>query len=211
MFNHNSSRAKSVLLDQSLVSSEQIRMIRMNVENTLKNEPVILLVTSPSSNDGDAMVASKLAIAFTEQEKKVLLVDANLSEPAVHALFNLENTSGLADAAYYGRRGETGIMRTFIENLSILPAGSVKGNFSGVIISSRFKELVKKWTSEYDVVLIDAPGFLEKSDAQLAAECSDGVVLVVKANKTKKRNLYKTTNFLDRAKKRVVGVIYQTG
>ncbi|MEK3806226.1 CpsD/CapB family tyrosine-protein kinase [Bacillus sp. FSL H8-0547] len=211
MFKQISSRFKSVLLDQSLVSSEQIRMIRMNVENTLKNEPVILLITSPSSNDGDAMVASKLAIAFTEQEKKVLLVDANLSEPAVHALFNLENTSGLSDAAFYGIRGESGIMRTFIDNLSIMPAGSVHGNFPGVIISSRFKELVKKWTSEYDVVLIDAPGFLEKSDAQLAAECSDGVVLVVKANKTKKRNLYKTTNFLDRAKKRVVGVIYQTG
>ncbi len=211
MFKKHSSRFKSVLLDQSLVSSEQIRMIRMNVENTLKNEPVILLVTSPSSNDGDAMVASKLAIAFTEQEKKVLLVDANLSDPAVHSLFNIENTSGLADAAFFGIRCESGIMRTFIDNLSIMPAGSVNGNFPGVIISSRFKELVKKWTSEYDVVLIDAPGFLEKSDAQLAAECSDGVVLVVKANKTKKRNLYKTTNFLDRAKKRVVGVIYQTG
>jgi capsular exopolysaccharide synthesis family protein len=206
-----SSKTSKVSLDYSLLSSEQIRMIRMNVENALNKDSFILMVTSPNTDDEEALISSKLAIAFSEQKKRVLLVDANLRNPSIHALFDADNSIGLANVVSQGKKIRMYTSETFIENLSILPAGPVMETTSDVFISRNLQESLSGWTAEFDVVIIEAPSFLERSDTQIVAEHCDGVILVVKANKTKKEKIVKTKSYLERAKKSIVGVIYQTG
>jgi capsular exopolysaccharide synthesis family protein len=206
-----SSKTSKVSLDYSLLSSEQIRMIRMNVENALNKDSFILMVTSPNTDDEEALISSKLAIAFSEQKKRVLLVDANLRNPSIHALFDADNSKGLANVVSQGKKIRMYTSETFIENLSILPAGPVMETTSDVFISRNLQESLSGWTAEFDVVIIEAPSFLERSDTQIVAEHCDGVILVVKANKTKKEKIVKTKSYLERAKKSIVGVIYQTG
>jgi capsular exopolysaccharide synthesis family protein len=206
-----SSKTSKVSLDYSLLSSEQIRMIRMNVENALNKDSFILMVTSPNTDDEEALISSKLAIAFSEQKKRVLLVDANLRNPSIHALFDADNSKGLVNVVSQGKKIRMYTSETFIENLSILPAGPVMETTSDVFISRNLQESLSGWTAEFDVVIIEAPSFLERSDTQIVAEHCDGVILVVKANKTKKEKIVKTKSYLERAKKSIVGVIYQTG
>jgi protein-tyrosine kinase len=206
-----SSKTSKVSLDYSLLSSEQIRMIRMNVENALNKDSFILMVTSPNTDDEEALISSKLAIAFSEQKKRVLLVDANLRNPSIHALFDADNSKGLVNVVSQGKKIRMYTSETFIENLSILPAGPVMETTSDVFISRNLQESLSGWTAEFDVVIIEAPSFLERSDTQIVAEHCDGVILVVKANKTKKEKIIKTKSYLERAKKSIVGVIYQTG
>jgi protein-tyrosine kinase len=206
-----SSKISNVSLDYSLLSSEQIRMIRMNVENALKTDSFILMVTSPNKDEDKAEISSKLAIAFSEQKKRVLLVDANLRNPSIHVLFDADNYKGLANAVSQGKKIQMYTRNTFIENLSILPAGPVLENTPDVFISRNLQEALSGWTEEFDVIIIEAPAFLERSDTQIVAEHCDGVILVVKANKTKKEKIIKTKSYLERAKKSIVGVIYQTG
>jgi capsular exopolysaccharide synthesis family protein len=186
-------------------------MIRMNVENALNKDSFILMVTSPNTDDEEALISSKLAIAFSEQKKRVLLVDANLRNPSIHALFDADNSKGLANVVSQGKKIRMYTSETFIENLSILPAGPVMETTSDVFISRNLQESLSGWTAEFDVVIIEAPSFLERSDTQIVAEHCDGVILVVKANKTKKEKIVKTKSYLERAKKSIVGVIYQTG
>lgn len=212
MFNlRKSSNIANVSLDYSLLSSEQIRIIRMNVENAIKKDSFILMVTSPDKDEDEALLSSKLAIAFSEQKKRVLLVDANLRNPSIHSLFAADNTNGLANAVSQGKKMRMYTKNTFIENLSILPAGTVSENTPNVFVSRNLQESLNGWTAEFDVIIIEAPAFLERSDTQIVAEHCDGVVLVVKANKTKKEKIVKTKSYLERAKKSIVGVIYQTG
>ncbi len=59
--------------------------------------PQVLLVTSPSPQDGKTSVTSNLAIALAEINQRVLIIDADMRLPRLHTIFDLPNTFGLSD------------------------------------------------------------------------------------------------------------------
>ena len=50
----------------------------------------VLLVTSPNSGEGKSTVAANLAVSMAKNKEKVLLIDANLRNPNVHYIFNIQ-------------------------------------------------------------------------------------------------------------------------
>jgi capsular exopolysaccharide synthesis family protein len=195
------------LFPESLIS-EQYRSIRTNLQfiNGIKRSQSIL-ITSPNNGEGKSTTAVNLAISLTQQKERVLLVDGNISKPSLHNTFNLNNTSGLIDVLNKEVSFETTISKTEIIRLDVLPSGPSLKNSVELIGSETMFELMKELLIKYDYVIIDAPPVLELSDTKILANLCDGVVLVIKSEKTEIKKALEAKRFLELAKANIIGVV----
>jgi Mrp family chromosome partitioning ATPase len=67
--------------------------------------------------------------------------------------------------------------------------------------------LFEQWQESYDVILIDTPPLLGLSDARLIASQTDGVVLIIRLDKTRKDHVYSALDSLNIADINVLGVV----
>ncbi|MCA1321848.1 CpsD/CapB family tyrosine-protein kinase [Bacillus tianshenii] len=203
--------SRKLTLIEDLMSTEQIRIIRANIEDKIKKESVFLTVTSPNLEDQKSLISAKLAIAFAEVGKKVLLVDANFRRPSLHKWFNTYNTSGFVDVIYEGGSVNLYAKVTIVPGLFLLPTGSSVESSSYASVLSKAGTIMEQFRQSFDVVIMEAPSFLKSSDTHILSRQCDGVILVMKAHGTKKEEALQTKHYLERADKEIVGVIYQTG
>ncbi len=76
-----------------------------------------------------------------------------------------------------------------------------------MLSSSRTRERLVELRSEFDYVLIEAPAVNINGTATLLGALSDGVVLVVEANSTRREVARKAKDSLDRANVRLLGAV----
>jgi non-specific protein-tyrosine kinase len=78
--------------------AEAFRTLRANLRFAATEAPFrTLAITSPSAHEGKTLIASNLAIAYAQAGDRVLLVDADLRRPGLHAIFGAERAPGLVD------------------------------------------------------------------------------------------------------------------
>jgi capsular exopolysaccharide synthesis family protein len=151
------------------------------------SRPHVLVLASANPREGKTTVASNLAIALTEINQRVLLIDGDMRRPRIHEIFDLENKSGLGDLlrepASLDGRPIAEIRETSIPNLFVLPAGSPAA-VSSLVYSNRLPELIARVRQDFDTILIDTPPMLQMADARVIGRCADAVILVVRANQT---------------------------
>lgn len=150
--------------------------------------------TSVEPVEGKTTVATNLAIALSETGKKVLLIDADLRRPRIHSVFDLCNDWGLTDLLSGEPPGPNAPLdalarATQIPNLWVLPSGPGAAVISRLLYSPSLPRLFEQLHSQFDLVLIDSPPLAYYSDARVFGHLSDGVVLVVRANRTARETL----------------------
>jgi polysaccharide biosynthesis transport protein len=154
-----------------------------------EQRPRVLVVTSANPGEGKTTIITNLAIALAEVSQRVLLIDGDLRKPRVHDIFELPNDTGFADllrnsqAAHDGSAADC-IHQTPVPGLSVLPSGRCQVAATNLLYSRHLPELLERFASEFDMILIDAPPMLQIPDARVLGRMADAVVMVVRANKT---------------------------
>ncbi len=189
-------------------ASESYRTLRTNIRfSTMGRSSKILLVTSAGSGEGKTTTATNLAVSYSQENKKVLLIDCDLRDPSLQTVFPRSNKRGLTDVLS-GQCGlEAAVSATAISNLSVLTAGTVPPNPSEILGSEKMQELLTELAAYYDVILIDSPSALEVSDAQILGTMSDGVVLVAHQGKVTKEQLKRVKRGMDHVNAHILGVV----
>jgi protein-tyrosine kinase len=190
------------------VSSEQMRMIRANLDQVLKDEPTLIMVSSPDELSQKPIITSFLAAAFAEQGKKTLVVDANVRKPSLHHLFQISNITGLVNIIVNEEKMRMSIQETNIPGLSVLPAGSLPVSASDLWVTSKLSKFADACRAGFDVVIFEAPSLQGVSDPHILSNHCDGIVLVIQGKQTKKEAALKTKESLLRLNKHILGVIY---
>lgn len=193
--------------------AESFRAVLTSLLFTADGEKCRLVtVTSPNPQDGKSTVAANLAMALAEMGRQVLLVDADLRKPKLHVLFGLENTWGLSDlledettVSAYPR--EAFFRTTEIRNLHVLPSGPPMKNVGAMVHSDRFAALLERFRAEFEYVFLDTPPVLLVSDARVAGQRSDGVILVLRAGETKQADALQVVRRLKEDGTRVLGTV----
>jgi capsular exopolysaccharide synthesis family protein len=190
------------------VISEQFRMIQTNIKFSLAGEKSkIILITSPSDGEGKSTTAANLAITLSQQKEKVLLIDANLRNPALHSFFNHSNVNGIVDVLSGRMPFHDAIMHTEIGRLDLLPSGQIPNNPVELLGSQKMQELLSVALRSYNTILIDSKSILDVTDTKLLASQCDGVVLVIQFGKTKFEEAAEAKKVLKFAKAKLVGVV----
>ncbi|WP_246944222.1 P-loop NTPase [Bacillus pinisoli] len=144
--------------------------------NQLKNQKFII-VTSSKAGEGKTFVASNLAISYALQQKKVLLVDANIVSPKLHTIFQTTNDSD---------------SQRLYKNIILLTADSIKSHAQNNILStSTLLQLFNVFTEKnvVDVIIIDAPSAEHAFQLQSICFPDSKVLMVVGQRSVTKKEL----------------------
>jgi capsular exopolysaccharide synthesis family protein len=146
----------------------------------------LILVTSAVGGEGTSTVARNTALALGRHEtEKILLVDANIRNPAQHEAFGLEREVGLSDVLLGVAPLTSAIRGEDASEMSIMTAGSKVPSPAQLLAGPAFQGLVTSVLSMYDWVIIDGPPVTAYPDsASIAAVCG-GALLVTRAESTR--------------------------
>jgi len=101
---------------------------------------------------------------------------------------------------------EEALVTTNVPNLYAVPAGKLKGSAPELFAGERWKEFMS-WAGEsFKIILVDAPSVLPLADFELIAAGCDGVLMVVRAQHTRREALRHVSSQLDASK--LLGVVY---
>lgn len=205
--------------------SEAFRSLRTRVQfATLERPGKVLLLTSPTLQEGKTTVIVNLAITFSQAGQKTLLVGGNLRRPSIHKFFGIDRDPGLSNVLV-GDRGWEDCLRTVadilmgrfemedlmaapgLDNLHILLSGPVPANPSELLASPQMAELLRQARQRYDVVLVDAPPALPVTDAAILGTHTDGVIMVYQVGKVGRLALKRAKIQLESARAKVWGIV----
>ena len=157
-------------------------ILRINVSRLFtQKSPRTILITSPALGDGKTTIAANLARAFVESGKKVALLDADLTNPTLHARFELDNQRGLSNILSENLDWQD--VARVIDGITLITSG-VQSQSSAVLLESeKLTQLLKQIQKEVDVVIVDGPP-LFTVDSQILASKVGGILLVVRQGGT---------------------------
>jgi capsular exopolysaccharide synthesis family protein len=147
------------------------------------DHPRIIAVTSTQAREGKTTVAANFAIALAETNQRVLLIDANLTNPRLHTIFGVPNSSGFSGLLdNIGSRPRRAFAEfcapTTVPGLFLIPAGSGGRTVASRLYSPNLPRLLDNMGQEFDTIVIDAAA-LSSLDSRPLARAADGVVMVI--------------------------------
>lgn len=197
------------LSDPTSPAAEAYRALRINLEFASVDEPLrTLLVTSSAPGEGKSTALANLAVAMSDGDLSVILVDADLRRPSQHDLFGLSNERGLSDMF----RNESAFNDPPLQfipgsTLKVLTSGPLPPIASQLLTARKMDEIIARLAEQADVVLFDAPPVVAVTDASLLASKVDGVLLVVKAGNTRREHVRAAKDRLRKVNARLVGAV----
>jgi len=188
--------------------AEAYRQLRTNIQFSSLDKPVrTLLVTSTSPEEGKSTTLANLAITISQTGSTVILVDCDLRRPTLHTLFGIGNAKGLTNLVIDSSATEFPLVDSGVANLRILPSGPQPPNPSELLGSKRMTEIIEELKSIADYVLFDSPPIIAVTDAAVLATRVDGVLLVIKAGKTRREMAQRAKAILEKVNANLFGVV----
>ena len=147
-----------------------------------------VMVTSALPHEGKSFVALNLALSIAlEVDSTVLLVDADVANPNLMKRMNLPAARGLLDLLTSGDTELADVMlRTNVEKLSLLPAGSAHRRATEMLASTAMADLVEQMSRRYPdrILVFDSPPLLATTEARVLASHMGQIIMVVEADVT---------------------------
>jgi len=188
--------------------SEAYRTFRTNIQYTkLDHDLKALLVTSPGPGEGKSTSVANLAITMAQMGSKVLLIDSDLRRPILHSIFNIDRRVGLSNVLVGRATIEEAAQATEIDNLFVMPCGTLPPNPSELLGSSAMKTTLEAMKQKFDIVLFDSPPIIAVTDAAVLSSQLDGVILVIKSGQTDREAAFRAHTLLKNVKTRVLGAL----
>jgi succinoglycan biosynthesis transport protein ExoP len=188
--------------------SESYRTIRTGLLLMQTDQPLqVILLTSARAAEGKTSVTLNLAITLAQSGRQVVVVDADLRAGNCHSMLGLGNRYGLVGMLNDDLPLDVGLQRTAIDGLYLLPRGPLPRNPADLLGSDEMKKVLQNLRERFDFVLIDSPPAIAVSDAAVLAVQCDGVLLVLRAQKTSVEAARRVVERLETAGARILGTV----
>lgn len=193
----------------SAASLERLRQ-RLVLELGVQKPPVILF-TGSVPGEGTSTLALRFARELAESDSRaVLLVDGDLTGAGTSLSSVLSaggDHAGLTELLEGGSEADQAVLGTERSNLHFLPVGRRTAAPLELIRPERAGALFRELTRRYAFVVVDAGATLFAPETALLGASADGVVIVVRANRTRREVVQKAVAALGAAGCRLLGVV----
>jgi succinoglycan biosynthesis transport protein ExoP len=187
---------------------ESFRTLRLAVQYEFPaNNPVVLAVSSPGSNDGKSLVSSNLALAFASAGHRTLLIDGDVRRGTLHGTFDLQVTPGLVEYLSNGLGVDAVVRPTATANLFVVPRGARANRAPELLVSNRMTALIQTARQDFDVVIIDSPPFIAGVDAYALAAAAGNILVVLRQGLSDRKLAAAKLTIVDRLPIRFLGAV----
>ncbi|MBL4941958.1 MAG: tyrosine-protein kinase family protein [Colwellia sp.] len=159
---------------------------------TLKHSNLIM-VTSSTPNEGKTFISINLALSIAlEQDKTVLLIDADVLRPSLHRELEFESKQGLLEYLLDEVHSLSDVIyNTNIANLKLIPAGKPHHLTNELLASKKMALLAEELAKRYPdrLVIFDCPPILGVTETPVLSSLVGQAVIVVEESKTKLDNV----------------------
>jgi capsular exopolysaccharide synthesis family protein len=169
-------------LDPSGEVAEAFRTLRAitQVNPSIQNAQVFL-VTSSQPGEGKSLVSTNLAISFSQDGRKTLLVGGDLRRPAFKHIFEVDKMPrGLSDVLKGDVSWTDVLCKDLVPGLDVVAAGSIPSQPAELLGNPLMDRFMDEARKTYDRIVIDSSPMMGVSDALLLMQHADGVLFVVR-------------------------------
>lgn len=191
-----------------LVGKEENKLVLrlFGAKNGLSPSSISFVGTARSEGCSSICVRTARALSRSTTSS-ICVVDANYSSPSLHTIFNMAGQEGVAEFI----RGKDSV-RTFVRqvggsNLWLLPCGSSLSAYREPNAPEQLRLCITQLRREFQYVLIDSPPLCQFADAAVVGSATDGLVVVIKANTTRRETTRRSIEDLKSARLRVFGIV----
>jgi len=187
--------------------AESLRSIRTNLLFRTREKPIQrLLITSAVPREGKSFISANLSALIAMTGSRTLLIDADLRRPNAHKLYELPNDVGLSNVLTNEVPFTSAVTPTHVPGLDVLVAGPMPPNPAELLGSEKMGALLDR-IKGYDMIIVDTPPVNVVADPLMIANLTDGVLVVIEANRTSRSLVVQTRARLAEVDANVIGAI----
>ena len=180
------------------------RLMRLQTKRGLRS----IIVSSSLPGEGKTLTTMNLGLSYANlAEGSVLIIDGDLRLGGLSKLLGNPPGPGLAEVLTGKSSFEEAVTATDFPRLYAVTAGHRDGeSVPELYAGSNWKNFIAWCSESFKVILVDAPSVLPLSDFDLMSAGCDGILLVIRALKTRREVLRRVAGQVDPNK--LVGVVY---
>ncbi len=209
-------------LNKKTSFTESIKSIRTNLAfSEVDKKMQVILVTSAQPGDGKSFISANLALAYKDEDKKVLLIDADLRCGRQNQIFRIVNSAnkGYSNLILNYQEAGTGKNKKAVafdikdyivktkQGIDLIPNGPTPPNPIELLASNNNEKVIAQLKKMYDIIIIDCTPVLGISDAIVMTKYSDANVLVVSNKKTKLELVSRVEKIFSQSHASLTGVV----
>ncbi len=174
------------------------------------NEPLTVAIVGTQRNAGTTTLALAMAERFAGAGSSVVLVDADVRDPRITALFNASQDGGVPavvvnDGALIDQRGRSVFTRTMDPEVSVLGLGSNRGAAS--LRRDTVASVLEAARRKAQIVVVDGGPALDLASTLQITAMADAVVLAVPLSRQKSDSLSDLSRQLDSVRDKLLPVV----
>jgi capsular exopolysaccharide synthesis family protein len=201
--------AMQIALDNPRSSlAEAFRSLRTALQFSREGGvPKVFAFTSTEMGEGKTTSTLSIAIQLAQSGKRVLLIDADLRNHAMHKQLGLPSHAGLTNYLAGGAEPVEITQNTPVANLFFMSTGPLPPNPADLLMSNKMHQLIEMAQTKFDHIIIDCPPILGLADALILSSMADAVVMVVAAGHTRRASVEVAFKRLVGVRSRILGVV----
>lgn len=190
------------------ITAEEFRIVKRSLllkafgkGGAVQERGNLILVSSCQPSEGKTFSAINLALSMaTEQDLRVLLVDADFAKPDVLKTLGIPESKGLVDViSDPGTDIGECLLKTNIPGLTLLPAGKRHHLTTELLASDRMAKIISEVADRYRdrVIIFDSPPVLANTAASVLGLHVGQCLFVVEAERTSRDQLEEALSLLE--------------
>jgi capsular exopolysaccharide synthesis family protein len=160
------------------------------------SRPQVLMLVSSFSGEGKSTVALNLALALAQQDE-VCLVDGDLRKGKISSRFGLRSKLGMAEFLEGSASIEEVLHVSSVPKVTVVPAGTPRGNPGQLICSPSARELFRALRSRFRFIIVDSVPVIPFADGRALAPLADALIFVSRAGVTTREAMRRSLQLLD--------------
>lgn len=193
--------------------NEAFRMLRASLRYfSFDREVRSVLVTSDAAAVGKSTVAWNLA-KVAARSGPAILVEADLRKPTLSAQHNLRKGPGLVEVLTHQVDLDAAIQKKSVLGsdeetyLDVIVSGALPPNPAELLESNAMRDMLSQLVENYELVVIDTAPLGVVADSYPVSRAVDGVVAVVRMEKTGRDSVERLREQLQRAGVPLLGIV----
>lgn len=189
---------------------EAIRSLCTALQFALLENPKnnVILMTGPSVGIGKSFTSANLATLLGMSKKRVLLMDVDLRRGHLAAEFGVSGKVGLSNVLRDDMPLDAAIIKDVSRNVDLLATGPLMAQPVELLSSGGIANILAEVSSQYDIVLLDAPPVLPVTDATVFAPFAGIVLLAARSGMTSGGELLESAKRIERVGAKITGIVF---